>query len=860
MIRFSMILAATLGLLGERSASTALAQQQSAPTYRRRISEFSAFEKEAPIRPTSHDDGWIVRVEGAQCRVSPSGIALARLGRIAAGAPEELECIQLQFEGASPEACVIPLEPQIGESHHLAGCSSKSWAPAIARYGKLRIEAAYPQVAIEVYLRSGALEYDVLAENSDALRQVRIRVQGSRAIRLTEDGALIVDAPLGPLVQRAPKAMWASTPEAEAACNIQLVGADVFGFQMSESLGAVRIDPQLEFGTYLGGLAHEESHAIAVDALGASFVTGFSGFTDFPTTPGSYKPSVTINGAAFVTKLTPDGSQLAFSTYLGYGDMRAICVAPNGFVVAGGRGLYTGVSAESFPTTPNAIYPTVFLNGNVPAFCALNSSGSALAYGTYLGGILTYVEEIWVDSSNVLAAGGTTGPAPSHPFPLTPGPLGILKGGTDVFAFRFSLLSLQIQSSSVVGGTSNDSGYGFALRPDGAFGVVGRTISTDYPISPGAPQSINNSTLKTKLIVGVINSTATALEWSSYWGGTQPGNSFASDALACGFDASGALTFAGTTNTKDFPTTSGAWKPIPPGSPVVASETFVSRFAPNGTSVQFSTVLVNGDVNYFRHAIVAPDGTTIGTGFTNRPDYPVTPGAFKTTQSGGAVDPVVAQISADGSAVLYGTYLGGGFETAEEALAIARDTQGSLYVTGYTNSPNFPVTPSSFDPTYNAGFNMLDAWIVKLTPPVNNLPGLAAYGAGTPGCDGPHLLAAHSTPKLNNPYFALTCTGAPRGANGILIYSSAPEPVGVDSLGIGALSHIQFLGASLGWLDLSAPPQGTSTTKLPIPNSPHFLGLKVYAQAFWLWPASQPCPQLPFGLSSSNGLEIVIQN
>ncbi|MBL8695390.1 MAG: SBBP repeat-containing protein [Planctomycetes bacterium] len=766
----------------------------------------------------------------------------------------------LELEGAAPDAQVTPLVLQLAKGSRFTGSEPLRWAPSQARATRLRVEGAYPDVSIEVYFLHGRLEYDVITSTPKALEAVKIRVEGARALRVTEDGSLSADLPLGPLLQRKPRAATEGAPATTIPCAYRVLGPRTFGFVAEDHMGALRIDPQLEYGTYLGGIELDEGYSITTDGNGACFVTGNTGSSDFPTTPGSFKTIGTPFGDAFITKLSPDGSQVEFSTFLGLGDMRAVALSPNGSVVAAGKGISTGIPSESFPTTPNAIYASVGQN-SIPAFCVLSHDGAALLYGTYVGGGIAPIEDIYVDSLNRLYACGAVTFSFSYPFPLTPGPLGALKGLYDSMLMRFSLTSLAMEFGCAIGGSGTEGAFGLSVRSDGAAATISRTSSVGYPVTAGVPQPVNNSPLHDKLGVTVVSPSGASLEWSTFWGGTLPGSAFASNALACAFDSTGALTVAGTTATKDFPTTPGAFKQMGQGSPTIASDCFVSRFAPDGTSVQFSTLLLNAGANFFRDAIVAPDGTTLGTGFTTSPNYPVTPGALKLTPGGGASDPALARFSADGSAVLYGTFLGGGFDTAEESHSLAMDSVGAVYITGYTNSPNFPVTPGAFDTIYNNnGFSPFDCWIQKITPPVNQLPGLNAYGTGTPGCAGPHLLAAHSTPKLNNPHFALTCANAPRGANGILIYSSAPEPVGVDSLGIGALSHIQILGASLGWLDLSAPPQGTSTTKLPIPNSPHFLGLKVYAQAFWLWPASQPCPQLPFGLSSSNGLEIVIQN
>ncbi|MBL8692510.1 MAG: hypothetical protein JNJ88_00275 [Planctomycetes bacterium] len=169
------------------------------------------------------------------------------------------------------------------------------------------------------------------------------------------------------------------------------------------------------------------------------------------------------------------------------------------------------------------------------------------------------------------------------------------------------------------------------------------------------------------------------------------------------------------------------------------------------------------------------------------------------------------------------------------------------------------MTPGAFDTTYAAGFFQFDVFVQKVAPPINDFAGVAVIGAGTAGCAGPQTLAVHSTPKVNNPYFAFTCTNTPPSALGLLLYTTASVPAGIDTLGIGALQHVD-LGTLVDFADIVSVPQRSATRRVPIPNDPALVGQQLSVQSFWLWSAPDACPQLPFGLSSSNALEITIQS
>jgi hypothetical protein len=114
-------------------------------------------------------------------------------------------------------------------------------------------------------------------------------------------------------------------------------------------------------GTGIGGTGDEEGEGIAVDALGNAYVTGFTGSNNFPTTPGTIQPAFGGTEDAFVAKLNPSGSALAYSTYLGgrEDDMGlgiAVDTARNAYVTGfGGTGFF---GETNFPTTPGAFQTT----------------------------------------------------------------------------------------------------------------------------------------------------------------------------------------------------------------------------------------------------------------------------------------------------------------------------------------------------------------------------------------------------------------------------------------------------------------------------------------------------------------------
>lgn len=134
--------------------------------------------------------------------------------------------------------------------------------------------------------------------------------------------------------------------------------------------------------------------------------------------------------------------------------------------------------------------------------------------------------------------------------------------------------------------------------------------------------------------------------------------------------------------------------------------------------------------------------------------------------------------------------------------------------------------------------------------------GLATYGAGKPGCAGPHALSALFAPKANVPGFRFTCTLAPPTASGLLLFGNAPDFAGTDALYAGVPLYFDlFLSTDVVALDLSSDALGSAATA-PLTLPAAAIGLTYYGNAFWLW---QSCSIPPFHLSATHGLAVTIQ-
>jgi hypothetical protein len=247
----------------------------------------------------------------------------------------------------------------------------------------------------------------------------------------------------------------------------------------------------LVYSTFLGGSTSyidDRGNGIAVDSAGDAYVAGVTDATDFPlmnafqTTNGD--PTYP-NPYAFVTKLSPTGSALIFSTYLGGSGYSSA----NGIAVdASGEAFVTGQFGFSFPTTPGA-FQTTLPNGTFVT--KFNAAGTGLVYSTQLcgggSGITDNAYAIAVDASGDAYVTGATR---STSFPLK-NPLQGYNGTpatSNAFVSELNPNGSALAFSTYLGGNGGATGYGIAVDSSGNIYVTGAS-GANFPTTPGALQT-----------------------------------------------------------------------------------------------------------------------------------------------------------------------------------------------------------------------------------------------------------------------------------------------------------------------------------------------------------------------------------
>ena len=454
--------------------------------------------------------------------------------------------------------------------------------------------------------------------------------------------------------------------------------------------------PRDDFSTFLGGSGPtlDDALGIAVDPEGHVYVTGRAGSTDFPTTAGAF--DTTHNGVfdAFVAKLSRDGSELVYCTFLGgalVDEATGIAVDPRGQAYVVGS-----TDSSDFPTTSGAFDTT--RDGDNDAFVVkLSRDGSELGYSTLLGGSKSdFAAGVAVDPRGQAYLTGRTG---SADFPTTPGAFDpTLDGAEDSFVARFSGDGSALGYSTLLGGSASDFGRGIAVDASGEAYLTGESESADFPTTAGAFDRTYGGSFDA--FVGKLRSDGSGLAYSTYLGGPA-----ADLGEAIAVHPSGEAYVTGRTGSGAFPVTAGAFDTTYGGG---FSDAFVTNLGRTGSALAFSTLLGGAFDDEGLGIAIDPQRQAYLTGFTQSGDFPTTPGAFDTTLD--FIDAFVSRVAGDGSALGYSSFLGG--SAFDSGNAVAAGASRSAYVGGGTRSADFPTTPGTFDSTFGGGF--FDGFATKL--------------------------------------------------------------------------------------------------------------------------------------------------
>ncbi|MBI5059338.1 T9SS type A sorting domain-containing protein [candidate division KSB1 bacterium] len=585
-------------------------------------------------------------------------------------------------------------------SNYFLGRDSCRWRSRVGHYQRVMAKNVWPGIDVE-FVAVGAASatgpgiktnYHV-HPGADA-SQIQIEYEGLDAsLRVDGSGDLVLATSLGNLKEQAP---WAyqidGRQQRDVGVQFAVMNEHRYGV-ITSSIDASKelvIDP-LIYSTYFGGNSWFEGGilALALDRLEQPVVAGYTSAINFPTTPGAYQTQLSSDSSdAYVTKFDVDARNLLFSTYLG-GHRED---SPDYLVVdTVGRPYVAGMTySPDWPHSSNA--PDTMFDEVRECFLArLSTGGDALEYSTFFGGsTLDQIEAMAIDSTGVVWFGGSTF---SLDLPVSPDAL-ITEPGDGFFcAFDPQAASINYVSYFPAHILRIDPLAGSRVWLSG---TVAR--SREIPITSDAFQTINRGAndagVHSEGFFARVAVNMSTVEYCSYIGGSG-GELVAAYPL----DASRILVY-GRSRSTDYYVTSAA---------------FDTSFNGQGdgilTIVELPSTLVAStyiggpwdDGIVTKACYVDPSGRVVIGGYTGI-GFPCTPDAIDSVTEPGWGDGFLARLSSDLSTLEYGTVIGG--DHTESVFGLTGTCSDTVWLAGFTLSPDFPVTPDAYSTNPFAGWLM----------------------------------------------------------------------------------------------------------------------------------------------------------
>jgi hypothetical protein len=768
--------------------------------------------------------------------------------------------VRMGFEGASPSVELEPLDPEPGLYHFFVGSDRSKWRRNLRRYGAVRCRGLYPGVDLVLRGEEAHFEYDLVVAPGADLDLVTLRFQGIESLTIDREGCVVLDTPLGHLRQ-IPGRCWQEHPDGrreELAFSFRRLDDHRLAFVVPgrDPGKLLTIDPGLVWSTYLGGKGGGPSlgdvaRAIALDETGNVTVTG--------TSEGGI-------GEVGQFPMTP-------------GTFQAPSVTPG-----------TDISGED-------VFVTRF-----------REVDGTLVYSSVIGGAQSHEDRAFaidVDSSGRAAVAGIT---QSPDFPTTPGAWDTtFTNFLGSFVFRLSATGDDLEYSTFLEGDNNGTEvFAVGILDSGSVIVGGCTTSPSFPTTPGAFRTTISGPLDAFLTQ--LDPTGSFLEWSTFLGGNA-----GEQVMALTRNAAGEILATGTTSSRDFPTTPGAFMTSFPGV-FINIQAFACRMSADGSGLLWSTFLGGTKDDTGRAIGVDRNGGVVVGGDTMSIDFPTTPGSFQPTFIIGmpstSPEAFITRFDPTGSGLVYSTFFGG--PTLEVVNAIAVDPSGIVTAAGAVQGP-FTVTPGAFDDDPNGAGKNDDGFVARLDPSGarlfystrlggTNSDGLAGvavtptgrviatgvtrsldypttptafqpsytggggeavvttmdfvlwgvrqFGISIPSCIGPVVINATEMPVEGDASFGIYCSGAPPLASGWLLVSIP----GFQTITSFAPELEQPFPTPISMLAIQSDASGYGEVSMPI--SPGTKGMRFSARCFFTNPPACPGSR---PRSASNGLLITVQ-
>ncbi len=601
-------------------------------------------------------------------------------------------------------------------SNYFIGNDASKWAGFVRRFESVYYSGLYNGIDLHAKSEGSWFKYDFIVSAGADVSQINLTYEGI-VPQLQPDGSLLLALSSGNVTEQRPVAWQVLNGlEIPVRCEYMLSG-NVLRFAFPDGYNRqlpLIIDPVVVGATYSGSFAPLLAYSGTYDDQGNIYATGSCSSLGYPTTVGAYNTTFSGPNDIVITKFDTTASTQIYSTYIGGTSAEAVF----SMIVSPAGELYImGYSASAnYPITPTAYDGTISGTWDI-IITRFNATGSALLGSTFIGGsnvdgfdllvgsFTARSEIILGPNGNVYVASNTR----SVDFPVSPGAAQTVFGGQQdavVFSMPPGLNSLLF--STYLGGTLTDGARSLRVnQTNGDIYVCGATSSSNFPVTPGAYQTVFTGGIDA--YVTRLNSNATAIVASTYYGIPVCVEHFVHTEL----NAAGEVYLAGRVNlglSSGTPITAGVYSN--PNSSVL-----ITKMDPTLGSVIFSTRIGNSTPNtaqLIMTAFMVDDCENIFIAGVGAFNYPTTPNALypnNTAPSGGLY---VAHLAPNATSLVYATQLTG----AHSYGGMSRFSRsGVLYQSVAALNVFFQTTPGAYATTPNVNDDMCAVKFDLQVPP-----------------------------------------------------------------------------------------------------------------------------------------------
>jgi gliding motility-associated-like protein len=642
----------------------------------------------------------------------------------------------------SQDPQILPDKPVPSVNNYFIGNDPSKWASNCRIFKGITYKDVYPGIDVRYYSDAGSnLKYDFIIHPGADVNKIGMKYTGANKISV-KDKQLVVSTSLGDNKELSPYTYQVTENKRQELDCRYVVNGDVVKFKVKnyDPEKTLIIDPTEIFFSYSGSTADNWGFTATYGPDGSFYGGGIVFNSGFPVTPGAYNNNFNGDFDIGIIKLSPDGKNNIYSTYIGGNNAEqphSLIVDPQGNLVVAGRS-----KSSDYPTYPASVPKVIGRGGGWDIVVTkLNSTGSALIGSMRIGGSSddgvnikdesgapgggslkrNYGDdarsEVLLDGANNIYLASCT-QSPDYSETITPGAFQTKIGGQqDGVVLKINPDCNSIIFNTFLGGSQNDAAYVLVLGTNNNIYVAGGTASPDMPgiSTSGVISSTYAGGICDGFVVELNNSGSAAL------GGTYLGTSGADQIYGIETDKLGFIYVTGTTD--------GSWPVIRAAYSNPNSKQFISKIKSDLSGYEYSTVFGSGSalpnisptaflVDRCENVYVAGWGGKSNTGFGegNTRDMPTTPDAIKPRSDASGSDFYFFVLKKDAASQLYGSFFGQ--EDPPEGVAnpltfgdhvdggTSRfDKNGVIYEAMCANcfrTVNFPGTPGVWGPSDRA--------------------------------------------------------------------------------------------------------------------------------------------------------------